>query len=136
MKYHLDWINEITKSSRISPQNEHSPDQAEQNQAISKYGNCCAQFKIQFYLIQMEAVELIESSLRIWSNDRFELKIEFDRYWVIKPVGGNSICYAERNGNNCPKHDNDADTNMAGKWWCLESGIWKKAESLSIQCNL
>lgn len=131
MKYHLDWINEITKSSRIS-----SPGHAVQNPAISKYGNCCAQFNIQFYLIQMEIVELKESNLRIWSNERFELKIEFDRYWVIKPVGGNSICYAERNGNNCPKHENDADTNMTGKWWCLESGIWKKAESFSIQCNL
>lgn len=135
VKYHLDWIKEITKSFRISSQNEHSPKSlTEQNQAISKYGNCCAQFNIQFHLIQMETVELIESGLRIWSNDRFELKIEFDRYWVIKPVDEKSICYTERNGNNCPKYD--AGTKRAGDWWCLQSGIWKKAETFSIQCNL
>ena len=84
----------------------------------------------------MEALELIESDSRTWANDRFELKIEFDRYWVIKPFGQKSICYAERNGNDCPRYENDADTNTAGIWWCLESGIWKKAQSFSIQCSL
>ena len=78
-----------------------------------------------------QKLELVESGSTTWMNDQFELKIEFERYWVIKPNGEKSICYAERNGHDCPIVDT-----KSGIWWCLESGIWKKVGNFTIECNL
>ena len=82
----------------------------------------------------MENIELVEIGPRTWMNDRFELKVEFDRYWVIKPFGEKSICYAERNGYDCPINGNETGR-KSDSWWCIESGIWKKAQNFIIECN-